>query len=117
MTSQLPLPWAVCLCAAWCRTCEGYRAVFDEQAGLHPDWRFEWLDVEDEAAVLGDLDIETFPTLLLADAQGQARFFGPLPPQEGILARLLAGLETEAMPLKGDEAQALFERIARHVRA
>ena len=26
-----------------------------------------WLDIEDEAGLIGDLDIETFPTILVAD--------------------------------------------------
>lgn len=61
--------WAVCLCAAWCGTCGIYRPLFNELARAHPDVRFEWVDIEDESDLAGDLDVETFPTLLIADGQ------------------------------------------------
>jgi len=76
-----------CLCAAWCRTCESYREVFEAacaELGLQP----RWIDVEDEAELVGDLDIETFPTLLLAD-EAHVRFAGPLTPQPETLRRVL----------------------------
>jgi thiol-disulfide isomerase/thioredoxin len=79
-----------CLCAAWCRTCESYRDVFEAacaelpQAGLH----VHWIDIEDEADLIGDLDIETFPTLLIADDTA-VRFAGPLTPQPETLRRVL----------------------------
>ncbi len=58
----------ICLCAAWCGTCGIYRPLFDELARAHPDVRFEWVDIEDDAEIAGDLDVETFPTLLIADS-------------------------------------------------
>ena len=107
-TSAVAPGWVVCLCAAWCRTCDAYRSVLDTAAAEYPGTRFIWVDVEDEAALVGDLDIETFPTLLMADAAGQVRFWGALPPQAGVLARMLSGLPAAApMP----EAQALLARI------
>ena len=84
--------WAVCLCAAWCGTCGIYRPLFDELARAHPNVRFEWVDIEDESEIAGDLDVETFPTLLIADGQ-RALFLGPLLPQAPVLARLLASLQ------------------------
>jgi thioredoxin 1 len=38
--------------------------------------RFVWVDIEDESELVGDLDIEDFPTLLLARG-GRVLFFGP----------------------------------------
>ena len=73
-----------CLCASWCGVCRDYRAVFDALALEHPQARFVWVDVEDEEDVAGELDVETFPTLLLADGL-HARFLGPLLPQGGVL--------------------------------
>ncbi len=55
-----PVPsgwWAVCLCAAWCGTCGVYRPLFDELARAHPDVRFEWVDIEDDSDIAGDLDV------------------------------------------------------------
>ena len=55
--------WAVCLCAAWCGTCGIYRPLFDELARAHPEVRFEWVDIEDESDLAGDLDVETLRAL------------------------------------------------------
>ena len=103
--------WAVCLCANWCGTCRDYRPLFDELARAHPQMRFVWVDIEDDADLAGDLDVETFPTLLIADGT-TARFLGLLLPQAPVLARLLASLQ--AAPHgggAGGEAQAVFERV------
>jgi thioredoxin 1 len=101
--------WVVCLCADWCGTCREYRALFDALAAAHPEARFEWVDVEDDEAIAGDLDVETFPTLLIADGR-QARFLGPLLPQAAVLERLLASLRDGQGAATAD-AQALFRRI------
>lgn len=104
--------WVVCLCAQWCRVCGEYRPLFDALAQALPQTRFVWVDVEDEDELAGDLDVETFPTLLIADGS-RARFLGPLLPQTTVLARLLASLQADtpstqaAPPL----AQAVFERV------
>lgn len=90
--------WVVCLCADWCGTCRDYRPVFDQVAAAHPGMPFLWLDIEDQAALVGDLDIETFPTLLIADGAA-LRFAGPLLPHAGTLARLLDSLEAGATPV------------------
>ncbi|ODS59770.1 MAG: thiol reductase thioredoxin [Acidovorax sp. SCN 65-108] len=103
--------WAVCLCAAWCGTCGIYRPLFNELARAHPEVRFEWVDIEDESDLAGDLDVETFPTLLIADGQ-RALFFGPLLPQAPVLARLLASLQAAPGSAgAGSEAQGVFERV------
>lgn len=104
-------PSVVCLCAAWCRTCDAYREVFESSAAQHADMQFVWLDIEEHAELLGDWDIETFPTLLLHDGQ-QVCFCGPLPPQAGVLARLLTHFPTPASSTAiPAEAQALWARI------
>lgn len=103
--------WVVCLCAAWCGVCREYGAVFEALRAAHPDVRFEWVDVEDEEDLAGDLDVETFPTVLVADGI-HARFLGPVLPQSGVLARMLAALRQEGgAPPVDAQAQAVFERI------
>ena len=84
-------PWVACLCAAWCVACREYRATFTALAAqFGADADFAWIDIEDDADLLGDLDIENFPTLLIADARG-ARFFGPVMPQPSTAERLIRG--------------------------
>lgn len=103
--------WVVCLCADWCGTCRDYRALFDALAPAYPGVRFVWVDIEDEADVAGDLDVETFPTLLIADGQ-TARFLGPLLPQAGVLSRLIESLQADQGSARADpQAQTVFERV------
>ncbi len=81
--------WIVaCLCAAWCDVCCQYRPRFDELATLHPDKRFVWIDIEDQADVVGDLDVENFPTLLIQRGDTVA-FFGTVQPDLRQANRLL----------------------------
>ncbi|WHZ11156.1 MAG: thioredoxin family protein [Burkholderiaceae bacterium] len=101
----------VCLCAAWCDTCRDYRATFDAAAAARPQWQFRWVDIEDEADLVGDLDIETFPTLLVADG-ALLRFIGPLAPQPQTLARLLDGLPSDGPGLAAEpDVQALLDSL------
>jgi thiol-disulfide isomerase/thioredoxin len=88
-----------CLCAAWCRTCESYQQVFEAACAELPqhDLRVRWIDIEDEAELVGDLDIETFPTLLIADDH-HVRFAGPLTPQPETLRRVLRAHLADARP-------------------
>ncbi len=81
--------WIVaCLCAAWCGTCGSYRAAFEELAGRHPDKHFVWIDIEDQADVVGDLDVDNFPTLLI-QRDDVVAFFGTVLPDAALAERLL----------------------------
>jgi len=111
-TSVLSTDWQViCLCAQWCGVCREYAALFNGLAEEHPRMRFQWVDVEDEEDVVGDLDVETFPTLLIAQGT-RARFLGPLLPQAGVLDRLLRSLKESSAPAATDTvAQGLLARL------
>ncbi|MET0983065.1 MAG: thioredoxin family protein, partial [Telluria sp.] len=81
--------WIVaCLCAAWCGTCGSYRAAFDALAARHPDKTFVWIDVEDQADVVGDLDVDNFPTLLV-QRDDTVAFFGTMLPDAAVADRLV----------------------------
>ncbi len=77
-----------CLCAAWCGTCGSYRATFESLAERNPDKYFLWVDIEDHADVVGDLDVENFPTLLIQRHDSVA-FFGTMLPDAGVAQRLI----------------------------
>ena len=81
-------------------------------AARYPACRFAWLDIEDQADLVGDVEVETFPTLLIGDGR-QARFLGPLLPQAAVLVRLLASLQDGPVPQAAvsAQAQAVFERV------
>jgi thioredoxin 1 len=84
----------ICLCAGWCGVCRDWQVPFHEIAQAHPGVRFAWVDVEDEADAMGDFEVETFPTVLIARG-AQARFLGPIAPSGAQLARLLASLRAQ----------------------
>jgi thioredoxin 1 len=88
-------PWVVCLCAEWCGACREYRLLFEQVARAHPDFQFAWVDIEDHADIADDFDVETFPTLLVAGANG-THFVGPLLPHAETLSRLLTALPAPA---------------------
>lgn len=102
----------ICLCAAWCGVCREWTATFDALAASHPQVRFAWVDVEDEADALGDVDIETFPTLLVAHGR-RAVFFGPVQPSPTQVAKLLDKLlaDPSAGRETAHEAHALLDRL------
>lgn len=104
--------WAICLCAGWCGVCREYRSGFDAMAQRFPAVRWVWLDVEDREDLVEDMDVETFPTLLIGQGE-QAFFLGPLLPQHQVLERLLASFvggasATASLP---PEATPLFQRV------
>ena len=100
--------WVVCLCAEWCGACRDYRPLFEQVARAHPTLRFAWVDVEDHADLADDFDVETFPTILVAGAEG-TRFLGPMLPHAQTLARMLTALP-QAQPLAG-EVRALLDAL------
>ena len=70
--------WVVaCLCAAWCGSCREYQATFTELAQRHPEARFAWIDIEDQADLMDDLDVDNFPTLLIQRGR-IVTFLGPV---------------------------------------
>ncbi len=83
----------LCLCAQWCGTCREYRAVFEAVAIAHAHLAFRWVDIEDEADALGDVDVETFPTLVIGSASGAIMFAGPVLPQASQMERLIQRLQ------------------------
>jgi thiol-disulfide isomerase/thioredoxin len=109
----------VCLCARWCRLCDSYQATFEAIAARHPQHRFLSIDIEDEAELVHAIDVENFPTLLIAEGR-HARFFGVLTPQPETLERVLRAAEdrnlpTPALPLDDGEWEALCQGLNERV--
>lgn len=84
----------ICLCAEWCGTCRDYRAGFDSLASQFPDTRFGWMDIEDQADDLGDLDIENFPTIFIQRGES-VLFFGTMLPHLNHLQRMIETLHEQ----------------------
>jgi thioredoxin 1 len=66
-------------CAKWCGSCREFRAHFDalDVKGLSKIW----LDIEDHAALLEDIEINNLPTILAVSQDGLSFYFGEIPPK------------------------------------
>jgi len=105
-----------CLCAQWCGTCREYQPLFDQLQAEFPDARFLWVDVEDEADLVDPIDVENFPTVLIARGE-QPLFFGTLTPHLETLRRLVQNhaQPTDSAPAALPQAiGALTQRLNRH---
>ena len=102
--------WVFGLCAQWCGVCRDWRAAFDAAAARQTADRFVWIDVEDDDELVGDLDIETFPTLLVGSGR-KVLFFGTVLPSPELLTRLLASLDGSGNASPTPEAQGLLQRL------
>lgn len=81
--------WVVaCLCADWCDVCAQYKPNFDTLAEQHPDKLFLWIDIEDQADLIGDFDVENFPTLLIQRGDDVV-FYGTSLPDHRVVHRLI----------------------------
>jgi thioredoxin 1 len=101
-----------CLCAQWCGTCNDYRPLFDNLARKFPQVRVLWIDVEDQSALVDPVEVEDFPTILIA-ARAHPLFFGTVLPHIQTLQRLIeAHLGGDSKPLTGqDEVHSLAARL------
>lgn len=77
-----------CLCAEWCSSCRDYKGTFFAVGQDYPDARFLWIDIEDQPEMVGDIGVEDFPTVMIANGT-EPRFFGPVTPQREVLMRLV----------------------------
>ena len=78
-----------CLCAAWCTACASWRPAFAALAAERPGDCFVWIDIEDHADLIADLEVETLPVLLIQAAGEAPEFTGPIEPRAGIVRSLL----------------------------
>lgn len=101
----------ICLCAEWCGVCREYRARFDQVGAATSGARFVWLDIEDHADLVDPVEVDDFPTVLIA-VGGQARFFGTVMPQPETLQRLIrAQQQAAAVALDDPVVMALLARL------
>jgi thiol-disulfide isomerase/thioredoxin len=114
-TDATPDPLLVaCLCAAWCHVCEAYRATFDALAReFGPAARFVWVDIEDDEDTLGPIDVDDFPTLLIARG-GAIHHFATVVPTAQAAHRLLRRALKGQLPVIADSRLAgLPERLGK----
>ena len=102
--------WVIaCLCAGWCGSCRDYAVDFAAWAERYPQHHFVWIDIEDQADLVGDLDIDNFPTLLMQRGP-TVSFFGPMEPDTRLAERLLLALAEKSPGELAQEAASSAER-------
>ena len=105
-----------CLCADWCGTCKDYRAPFLQLQIEFPNTRFVWVDVEDQSDLVDPIEVDNFPTLLIA-SQGEPVFFGTVTPHLDTLRRLIQNHQTTTAPASAPlsnahEVRGLVQRLS-----
>jgi thiol-disulfide isomerase/thioredoxin len=110
-TAARPLLVA-CLCAQWCGTCRDYAALFSQLQSRWSHVRFVWVDIEDQSDLVDPIEVENFPTILIANAE-HALFFGTVTPHIETLHRLIAShSDADVRPLSATaDLQALVQRL------
>ena len=104
----------VAFCAQWCGTCRDFQPLLQRVASAHPDIVFSWADIEDDAEFVGDIEVDTFPTLALI-REGRVLHFGATLPLEAVLTRLLQTLLQAGHAQPGIAAEvATFAGALRH---
>jgi len=103
----------VSLCAAWCDTCTQFRTAYERIAQARPDATFVWLDIEDDAAIAGDIDVDNFPTLAIYRGRTPVHF-GVSLPHETTVGRLVDALATGTETLRDapEEVRELPDQFA-----
>jgi thiol-disulfide isomerase/thioredoxin len=102
--------WTIaCLCAAWCNVCEAYRPDFHSLSERHPGVHFAWIDIEDNADLMGDIDIENFPTVLIQRGDIVA-FYGTVLPDARIAERIFLAQQAQSEAELVVESQKTAER-------
>jgi len=101
-----------CLCADWCDLCRDYRTLFDALAReMGAEATFAWVDIEDDEAALGNVDVEDFPTLLIARGS-DTLFFGPVMPHAQTLSRMVrSAASRELEPIDDARLAGLPDRV------
>lgn len=109
---KVPQLLVACLCADWCGTCRDYQPLFTQLQQDFPQAKLLWVDIEDQADLVDPVEVDDFPTLLIA-SQGQAQFFGPVMPHLETLRRLIQTHQNADAPSVSHlaEASALAQRL------
>ncbi|MCX8521286.1 MAG: thioredoxin family protein [Rhodoferax sp.] len=106
-----PALFVACLCAQWCGTCKDYAPVFARLQHEFPLLQWRWVDIENEADLVDPIEVENFPTLLIA-TNGQVRFFGSVTPHPETLKRLVQSHATNTGPSRlPPDVQTLADRL------
>lgn len=103
-----------CFCADWCGSCRQYRPQLEELATSRKDALFFWVDIEDHADMLGELDIDKFPTIVIQRGNIVA-FYSCIHPDAKLADRILQSMmdetpETLALQAKSNDERQMWQK-------
>lgn len=81
----------VCFCAGWCNSCREYLPQLKKLAKARKDVHFIWVDIEEHADMLGDLDIYKFPSILI-QYDNTVAFYSCIHPDAALSERVLQSM-------------------------
>lgn len=101
-----------CFCAAWCRTCYDYTQVIKTLKTKYSSRvKFVWIDIEDQADLLDNIDVENFPTLLISDVN-YLYFWGTILPHAATASKLIDRvLSKNIQPIDRPDMSQLDQRV------
>ena len=102
----------IALCADWCGTCREFQPVLERIALAHPEMMFAWADIEDDAELVGDIELDSFPTLAIFH-RGTPLHFGASLPLEPVVTRLIRSTAATPVGAQRDIPAEVFELGAR----
>ena len=107
---QPDLTLVLCFCAAWCDACKAYQPKFEALAAQLSNTCLLWIDIEDYPDLLGDEDVENFPTIALIQGQ-TVRFMGTLLPHIEHLNRLIEAMRAPGKAQETGLPEDLLEQL------
>ncbi len=110
--------WVACLCAEWCHICRDMRPNLTVDSRLSSKVRLLWVDIEQHADLLGELEVEQFPSYLIAK-DSEVLLFAQGPVRADSLMNFIAPYV--ARPIRpqqvAKEVQQAYEAIKFHFNA
>lgn len=90
----------ICFCAAWCDTCREYETNFAQLAQEITQHTFVWVDIENNPELLGDEDVEDFPTIAIQNTN-ENLFYGVQLPYTNLLESLIENCAKQSATVVG----------------
>ena len=105
-TADTPAPQLhiACLCAQWCVICCSFEPMFQQMQAEAPAHTWHWIDIEDQEDALPGIDIETFPTIVILDGDGELCFAGTIEPRPEMLKRLVQSAQAGHLQMTASDA-------------